>query len=141
MANKGDDVKVETPSLDNQSIFALAGKISGLLSGVSKKQQREILSLVASQQSYRLVPIGVAIATSSQGGGARAPKPKVDKGLAVVKPSFDKSNPEWVRLNQTRDTIVNQLKTAAEADKPKLKVALRDCEGSILALKHRLQGK
>lgn len=140
MANKGEEVKVETPSLSPEAVFSLAGKISGLLSGVSKKQQREILSLVASQQSYRLVPIGVAIATPSQRGGAIAPKPK-DKGVAQVAPSFDKTNPEWVRLNKERDTLVSQLKSAPEADKPQLKTALRETESALQTLKRKLQGK
>lgn len=124
------------------SPFATAEACSKLLKGLSNRQKREVLNLLASQSGMRVVPAGVPIGnlvgkTQSQG----KPAPKSTKVVKAQAPKVAewKQSPEWKAAESKRSAVVDLLKQAPEGQKAPLELELRECEAHMKALRNTLR--
>lgn len=127
-----------------------ATKIVELLSGHEFIQAKNILSLAALSFGLKLAPVSAHITTTTQSGvpdgrGASKPQKSVEESSSK-KPesSFDKSNPDWVALQDRIERVSAQIgaMTAEERSSPageELLQKRRDLVSESKTLKKTLQ--
>jgi len=126
--------------------FELAGKISEISATYSKSEFKEALTMLASLNGLRVVPIGIALKTPEPVKTVPAIKQKVGQRISPSGPSLGqacRSNPQYVDLENERQKVIFNLKQEVggiEAQEP-LKASLQDLSQKIKTLKAELREK
>jgi hypothetical protein len=116
----------------SEKIDAIAS-ISAILSGLSNREAREVITMVSSVRNLRVVSMDRPI------GRPTPMEEKPNKAKKANKPSPWKKNPEWVAAVAARSTIVERLK-ANPGNSQAILADLRKQESAMKDLKRQLLG-
>jgi hypothetical protein len=142
----GFQQEVPDPSDDNQRarVFNTACQVDELLSKLSNRQVREVLSMLAIKRRLTVSPIpnlgsgyrfqpGSGQKTPSFGGKPRRPPPA---------PALHKRDPEWNRLNRERAAFIAELKKATvEDEKTRLQALAHNHEAQMRKIRDDLRAR
>jgi hypothetical protein len=130
---------VEVGNTDTANIFMKAGQVASILDGLSKKQQKDVLSIVSARYSLRVVPVGLQVGSNlpsvrkvSEGGN------KVVKGGQRPPPKNPvNATPEMLALKKQLNECITSLKAMGENDDKNLILTQKT---DILKRIHELKG-